>query len=660
MSATLAYIGPGAGFAVMGSFLILAAAVALGLLTLLTLPVRLLAALFRKGPAGRFRRCVIVGFDGMDPRRATRLMDAGRLPHLARLREQGHFSPLGSTCPPMSPVAWSTFLTGVNPGKHGIYDFLARDTRTCLPELSSARVTADRRGRAVAIALRKSRPFWRLLGEHGIFSTVLRVPMAYPPEPFKGLCLSAMCAPDIRGTQGEFTLFDSAPADDARAPTGGLRIAVGTAAGSPRRRRVRAMLPGPLLRGERRAVPIEVSWRPGAGRARLRLPGHALTLTVGEQSPWVRLTFRRGLTRVRAIARFLLVSAEPVFKLYVTPLNIDPEHPAMPVSWPSAFSVFLAKRHGPFATLGLAEDTWALTEGAIGDEDFLRQAHAIHDEREAMLLDALRLTRRGLCICVFDITDRIQHTFTRENDAGDAAASSAAIDAAYERCDALVGRLLRKLGRRDLLFVLSDHGFTSFRRCVNVNAWLREQGYLAERVPGDRTEYLRNVDWRRTRAYSFGLAGIYLNLRGREAQGIVAPGAEAQALKEEIAARLLALRDPVGDRPVARRVHDGQRIYHGPYVGRAPDLVVGWHSGYRHSWETAVGRTDGPPLADNPSRWSGDHCVDRDEVPGVLFCNRSLGLPARGPHLADFAPTLLSLWNVPLPAYLDGEPWKVG
>jgi hypothetical protein len=433
---------------------------------------------------------------------------------------------------------------------------------------------------------------------------------------------------------------------------------------------------------------VKASWRTDApGKLRLTLAGKTLTLEAGTYSPWVRLTFRQGLTRVRAIARLLLVSTEPDLKLYVTPLNIDPEQPALPIAWPSAFSVYLAKRHGPFATLGLAEDTWALTGDAIGEAAFLKQVNAIHDEREAMFFNALRLTRRGVCVCVFDLTDRVQHTFMRratgdgrretgqlsefttKNTNGTKEAAVPAvpatpdapdpIDAAYIRCDQVIGRLRRKLGEDDLLFALSDHGFTTFERGVNLNAWLREEGYLVEKKAGDAVEFLCNVDWSKTRAYSFGLTGLYLNLRGREAHGIVAPGAEAEALKAEIAAKLTALRDPERDRPVTRRIYDAARIYHGPYMLKAPDLVCGWHSGYRHSWETAVGRTDGPVLADNPSHWCGDHCVDRDEVPGVLFCNRRLELPERGPYLLDFAPTLLSLWHLPAPGYLDGVAFNV-
>jgi len=653
----LCYIGPGAGFAVMGSFLIFFGALLLGMLILLSLPFRLLAALFRRGPHGRFRRCVVMGLDGMDPRRARRLMEAGRLPNFKALAGQGSFSPLGSTCPPISPVAWSTFSTGVNPGKHGIYDFLTRDFNSYLPELSSTRLVKDRKGRPETVLLRKSQPFWKALGERGVPCTVLRVPLTYPPEPFRGRALSAMCAPDLRGTQGEFTLFEEDGA--AGSFTGGRRIRVSRQDGL-----VRCALPGPTLDGHTLEASLEVKWKAGNNlKARLLAGGAPVRLRVGEYTPWISLTFRQGRRRVRGIARFLPLALEPRFRLYVTPVNIDPGHPAMPVAWPASFSVYLSRLIGPYATLGLAEDTWGLTAGVLSDEQFERQTLDIHRERERMFFEALRLTRRGVLVCVFDITDRMQHMFMRrmeEEPVSTDPAADARIDATYELCDAMLGRLRRRLGRRDLLLVLSDHGFTTFRRCVHVNAWLREQGYLVEKEQTEGTsDYFAHVDWSRTRAYSFGLAGVYLNLRGREAQGIVESGAQADALKRELAAKLAELNDSATGERAVRTVYDGAAVYTGPYTQRAPDLVVGWHSGYRHSWDTAVGGTAGAVFSDNDSKWCGDHCVDRLEVPGVLFSNRRLVFGAGGPHLADVAPTLLKLWNLPVPGYMDGNGWQL-
>lgn len=668
----LAYIGPGAGITFLGSFFILLAAFGLLIVSLLTWPVRFLflwikrRRLHLKPLTGRV---VVIGLDGLDPGRVRELMRQGRMPNFDGLAQSGTLCDLATTLPPISPVAWSSFQTGVNPGKHNIYDFLNRDLRTYLPELSSARIVESKASgwrrffagtRSVRL-LRKSQPFWKILGDHGIFSTVLRVPITFPPERFFGLSLSAMCTPDLRGTQGSFTLFTTDP-DEARATTGGLRIHV-TRSGD----RIDAWLPGPpkpsghtpgdyhtLLRVRVLDALAGVEIR--AGRKRIRLP-------LRRESDWVRVTFRVGpFTKVSGIVRFRLESLKPHFRLYVSPIHLDPERPAMPISHPLYFSMYLAKLHDLFGTLGLAEDTWGLNSGIVGEEAFLEQAWAIHAERERMLFDALRRMPRGLTVCVFDGPDRIQHMFWRHDVADhpanrnrDTETHRHVIDEMYVRMDELVGRVRKELRAGDVLFVLSDHGFCDFSRGVNLNVWLRENGYLTAKEGVPSGDYFAGVDWAQTKAYAFGLSGIYINQQGREAKGIVPPG-EAAALRAEIIHKLTGLMDPERQRRAVFEVHDCHREYSGPYVGNGPDVIVGYEKGYRASWENAVGRIDGPLFRDNDRPWSGDHCVDPALVPGVLLVNRRLkdGL---NPSILDFAPTILRLFGVRLPAYFDGKPW---
>jgi predicted AlkP superfamily phosphohydrolase/phosphomutase len=162
------------------------------------------------------------------------------------------------------------------------------------------------------------------------------------------------------------------------------------------------------------------------------------------------------------------------------------------------------------------------------------------------------------------------------------------------------------------------------------------------------------VDWSRTRAYSIGLTGLFLNLRGREASGIVAPGAEAAALKREIMGKLGGLRDPGHDAVGIREAFDTATLYDGPYTGNAPDLLIGYNAGYRISWDGATGVVSGPVFSDNTKPWSGDHCIDPRLVPGVFFCNRPVD--AAEPALVDIAPTALRLFGVEPPAYMDGRP----
>ena len=668
----LAYIGPGAGITFLGSFFVLLLSLGLLIFSVLTWPIRFTILQIRRwrlNLTAQTNRVVVVGLDGLDPGRVTRLMNAGRLPNFQKLADSGTYLPLATTLPPISPVAWSSFQTGVNPGKHNIFDFLNRDLRTYLPELSSARIVERTRtrwwerigiGAGTVRLLRKSQPFWKVLGDHGIFSTILRVPITFPPEKFFGHSLSAMCTPDLRGTQGSFTLFTTDQAE-AQATTGGLRILVTLTDD-----RIEAWLPGPprpagSTPADFRTL-LRIRTQFDRNQIELQVGRERMTLKLNQESAWVRVKFHVGsLTRASGLCRFRLVSLRPHVRLYVSPIHLDPERPAMPISHPLYYAMYLAWLHDSFATLGLAEDTWALNSGAVSEEAFLEQAWAIHDERERMLFDSLRRMQRGLTVCVFDGPDRIQHMFYRHdvadhpaNRGRDCEQHRGVIDEMYERMDALVGRVAAELNDDAVLVVLSDHGFCDFSRGVNLNTWLRENGYLAAKEGVEAGDYLAGVDWSRTRAYAFGLSGIYINQVGRESQGIV-PAAEAAQLRQEIADKLTGLHDVERDRRAIRAVHDCHKKYHGPYVSNGPDLVVGYEKGYRASWENAVGKIDGALFHDNDRFWSGDHCVDPELVPGVLFLNRKLPEGTQA-SIMDLAPTILQLFGVPLPSYLDGKP----
>ncbi len=654
---TVAYIGPGAGFAAAGSLLILLYALGLVVLAVLAWPFRALLWLGRRRKRDRrkasARRVIIVGLDGLDPRRTEALMEQGALPRLQELRQRGCFAPLRTTCPPMSPVAWSSFATGANPGKHGIFDFLSRNLRTYLPELSSASVTRGAGRRPRVQSRRKSRSFWSILGEHGIFSTVLRVPITFPPEEFRGLLLSGLCVPDLEGSQGNFTCFTTEPPQPGRRMSGRMI----TVAFDGDRAVSRIELPSPDgVESRPMVLPIEIRRPGGAGAVVLTACGQRVRVEPGQFSEWVRLTFRYGrFRRVHGICRFWLKPEDAGLTLYMSPVHIDPERPALAVSHPPFYSMYLAKLHGPFATLGLAEDTWARNEGILDDAAFLQQVYDIHEERERIFFHALDRTGEGLCACVFEAPDRVQHMFMRRgSDAADPAAAGA-IDDLYVRMDRLVGRVMDRMRRGDVLFVISDHGMGHFRRGVNLNVWLRENGYLYERSGAPASDYLRGVDWSRTRAYTFGLSGVYLNLKGRESGGIVDPG-EAATLKRELAERLALLRDPLDGHPAIPSIHDADAVYSGPYRNDGPDLVVGYAAGYRASWDAAVGSTAGDVFSDNDKAWSGDHCVDRDLVPGVFFCSRTMADASRAPDIMDIGPTVLGLFGIERPGYMDGTP----
>ncbi len=661
-SVDFAYIGPGAGFAFLGSFLTLLGGFFLSVVSILSWPFRMVWRLIR-GAQGykhaKIKKLIFLGLDGLDPSLTEKFMAAGKLPNLKKLQEQGGFRRLRTTFPPLSPVAWSTFATGVNPARHSMFDFLNRNLNSYRPELSSTRVRNPKRmlkigkyriplSKPIVEMRRKSKTFWSILGEHHIASTVLRVPITFPPEKFNGRVLSAMCTPDLLGTQGTFALFTTRNVDGQM--EGGNRFLL-----SREGNRCKGEIEGPQDYMVEGAGALKIPFTltlDGKSGATLEIGGERHDLREGEYTDWVTLNFRAALNiKVHGVVRFRLTESSPEPSLYMTPINIDPENPALPISHPTYYATYLAKLLGAYATLGMAEDTWALNEKAIDETAFLDQAYLIYGEREAMFLSALDRTRRGVVACVFDTTDRVQHMFFRHMKRG--GDYSGIIEDLYARADVLVGKAMAYTDDQTVLFVLSDHGFTSFERGVNLNAWLHQNGYLALKDGAQGRDYLRDVDWSRTRAYTFGLAGVYINQKGREAQGIVARGAEAAALKKELAEKLSGLKDEEFNRVAIRQAWPSDSVYKGPYLDAAPDLIIGYTDGYRASWDAAVGKVTPAVFDDNKKAWSGDHCVDPHLVPGVLFSNRKID--AEDPGIEDMAPTALELFGIKVPSHMEGK-----
>ncbi len=669
-----AYVGPGAGFALLSSFLVIFTTILLAIVAFLAWPFRMLWRLLRQKQRARpnIKRFIVVGLDGQDPRLTDRFMAEGMLPNFERLAKQGTYSKLRTTFPSVSPVAWSSFSTGTSPAKHNIFDFLDRDLRTYLPLLSSTHIGSIDKflklgkykipmQKPELRLLRKSKPFWTILGEHRIWSTVLRVPITFPPDKFYGAQLSAMCVPDLLGTQGTFLLFTTRP-PEGEFKEGGMRVPLeGTGD------HFETQLEGPenmFLQGDPPlSLPMTLDVNREAKTVKLNLDGEDYELRRGELSEWITLTFKAAPgIKVSGICRMQITEMEEHLSLYITPISLDPENPAMPVSHPSYYSTYLAKRIGPYSTLGLAEDTWALNEEVTDDATFLEQTLDIDTERENMFFTAMDRLKQGSLVCVWDATDRIQHMFWRYIEAGHPAARGKedakhknAIEELYKRNDALVGRVVKKLKKGDVLVVCSDHGFTSFRRGINLNSWLLANGYLKLKEGTDgASEWLREIDWSQTKAYALGLTGMFLNLEGRESEGIVAPGEEAEALKAELIEKISGLVDEEKGEVGIVEVFDTHKLYQGPYLGNAPDFLIGYNHGYRTSWDCATGVVAGPVFEDNTKAWSGDHCVDPRLVPGVLFCSHKID--DDDPALIDIAPTALQLFGVGVPPHMEGKP----
>ena len=686
----------------------------------------------QKAPMRKLRqKVVILGFDGISPNLLERWAGLGLLPTVNRLMRSGGYKRLATTIPPESPVAWSSFATGCNPGKTGIFGFLRRDTKTYFPKIA----TTERKPpyflwglipitRPRAICLRRGKAFWKLASEHRIRAVVLEAPISFEPEELEGgFILSGLGVPDLRGTQGTYHYFStSLPGSVQNTEMGGKHVRLkfnGSIA--------KASIFGPwnpILEQERRRVDEQIAEtdaelglcnethqrddllrrrselmkqkqellaqqpllscpilfrREGADQLTIKLPRASARLKAGSWSRFLPVDFSiTPLCRIRGIARFFVESIEPETSVYMSPINIDPRDPALPVSYPADFAGRLADRIGLFKTQGWAVDTMALNEGAISDETFLQDACDTFEARRRMLSFAMRELDYNLLFILFSSTDRIQHMFWRLlNRAGPPDPGKPPTRLAnpildfYQRMDATIADVLSRIDPDTTVFVLSDHGFHPFTRGINLNTWLVKNGYmrLASRSGGPREyrledlfgggDFWQNVDWEGTQAYSLGLGQIYINLKGREAHGVVLPGSQYQSLKRQIARGLLALVDSqTGLKPV-RTVYNRDNVFWGPMFSEAPDLQVGLLSGYRVSWQSTLGAVPERIFLSNRRKWSGDHCsLDAAITPGVLLSNRPIR--SRSASIVDIAPTVLSILGIRPPSGIDGKTLLLG
>jgi len=620
------------------------------------------------------KKLIVLGIDGMDPQLLRKFMQEGKMPNFSRLAEQGSFKELGTSIPPQSPVAWSNLITGMNAGGHGIFDFIHRDPKTFELYFSTSRVEAPKHnvrlgnwvvpiGSGTAEQLRKGTAFWTVLDQHDIPNSVFRIPANFPPIPAKGETVSGMGTPDLRGTYGTFTFYT----DDATAvagPVEGGQIVPVQVENSE----VKASLIGPdnsFRKGSPPATePFRVAIDPLEPVASVSFQNQEFVLREGEWSGWVPVEFQLipFFGNVKGICRFYLKQAHPRFQLYVSPINIDPANPALPISTPKTYSKQLSEEVGEFYTQGIAEDTKALSSAVLDDKEYLEQSREVLAEHRRIFDAEFPKFRDGMFFFYFSSLDLNSHMFWRlmdekhpEYDAALAAQNANAIEWFYHQIDEVLGEVVPKLDSNTTLLVLSDHGFAPYNRSFNLNTWLLQNGYVVMKNDStqDSAEPLANVDWSKTRAYGLGLNGLYVNLRGRERQGIVAPGAEEGALIREISDKLLAERDPKTNLPIITRMDRASVVYQGPYANSGPDLLVGYNRGYRAGWQTILGAFPPDVIEDNTNPWSGDHCMDSTLVPGVVLSNRKIAMEK--PALTDIAPTIFAEFGIAKPGGLKGQ-----
>ncbi len=655
------------------------------------------------------RRVLVLGIDGMDPdllAEAIRLHPERMRNFAALVQEGGGIHRLGTSTPPQSPVAWSNFITGLDPGGHGIFDFIHRDpmTRDVAPSVTRSEeaknipfgdwqfpVGGDSESNRTGTA------FWELLRERGVPADIWRMPANFPVVKSAGWSFSGMMTPAVDSPYGEYHLYTTNPPPSALVGEG--RIEGVRRYGDL----IDLQLRGPAnpFRKDlsRATLPLRVHIDPEANAAVLDIDGQPLVLQPGQWSEFAAVNFKllpAGAMSIGGTVRFLLKSITPVFELYASPINIDPENPMTPVSEPDDASARVAEQIGRFYTQGMPEDVNALKDKALTDREFLAQSDLVHDEGVRMMQLALTRWREnprgGLAFFYFSGVDLCGHMLWRHHDeehphhdkefaARDLSDWSGipgdtwknVIVDLYLRMDPVLGQIREALPPDALLIVMSDHGFASYRRKFNLNTWLYENGYLVlkpgltKELPREDARYRpitlsADVDWSKTRAYGVGFNALYLNLRGRELDnpetpedesGIVAPGAPAEALMDEIRAGLTGLRD--GDQQPILRVDRAIDIYQGPRRVEAPDLLVGYNAGYGNSDPSTLGRVPSTILEDNlGGTFNGNHLMAPEVVEGTLLTN---GKVRAGAHkLEDLTVEILRQFGVQPGAEMRGRP----
>jgi predicted AlkP superfamily phosphohydrolase/phosphomutase len=574
---------------------------------------------------------LILGFDAFDPARFERLSGEGKLPNLTRYAESGGYAPLEVATPPQTEVSWTSIATGLNPGGHGIFDFVHRDPATYTPYVSLLPTQRKLLGTQF-IPPFKARTIFEEVAQQGFPATALWWPATFPAQPEAlARTIPGLGTPDIQGRVGVGALFSTdTELSKPKTPVEALsRKGQGRFAGS---------LKGPVIRKRKgvqeSATNLELELRDDDS-AHLLVGKQKIELTRGEWSPILEISFRVGrFMSVRALTRVILTQTQPDVMLYTLPLQVHPLHTPWHYATPRPFVKQTWNECGPFLTLGWPQDTTALEEGCITDQQFLDLCESIMDTRKAVLRFHLQQFREGLLASIFDSMDRVQHMFWRDR--------PDIVDEWYVKLDALVGetvRFLAESGKSETkLFVLSDHGFSDFDHKVHLNRWLIDNGYLVTQQKSESGS-LSNVDWSQSQAYAVGLNSLYLNLAGREGQGTVSADRRGLVL-DQIREALSQWQGP-DDRPVVRRTWPAEEAFSGPFAPYSPDLAIGYSPGYRASADTGLGKWDKASLEPNRDHWGADHCIDHQSVPGVLFTNQTLG-------------------NYPTPSYRDIPALTIG
>jgi predicted AlkP superfamily phosphohydrolase/phosphomutase len=560
-------------------------------------------------------KTIIIGFDAFDPRVFERLHARGKTPNLSSLVDIGGYSRFKVTNPPQSEVSWTSIATGLNPGGHGIFDFVHRNPLSYNRQVSLLPTKTNFLGRQF-IPPHSVPTLFDAAVDDGYPGISLWWPATFPARQASPVwSIPGLGTPDIFGRLGVGISYSCENGNTNNKKT---RIELLTECGSDY---FKGVLEGPMgmsLSGPKYTqIPFELKILE-ENTGQLHFGNQLIDLTVGKWSPVIELSFKVGLgISIKAITRVILTNTMPAPQLYFLPIQLHPLRSPWPYGTPKSFLKNLWINQGPYLTLGWPQDTTGLEEGFINDHQFLTLCEQINQHREKVLMKLLDTFQEGVLACVFDSLDRIQHMFFKDH--------MDVIETWYIKLDSLFGRILEriaKLGDSNIqVIVVSDHGFGEFNYKVNLNRWLINHEYLYPEVMNDCGN-LNQVDWKKSKAYAIGLNSLYLNLEGREGLGAVnktMKTQQLQILKDE----LLQWRGPDGKHVIHSAKHNDES-FKGTLSEYGPDIVIGYTPGYRASSPTGMGEWEMDEIEVNRDHWGADHCFDAEKVPGVLFSNQGL------------------------------------
>lgn len=615
----------------------------------------------------------VLGIDGMDPILLKKFMRRGEMPTFEKMQRKGYFGPLKTTIPPQSPVAWSSFISGSNPGVHGIFDFIHRDPETFLPFLSTSRSYGAEKSITVGDwtipikgghvdMLRKGPVLWDVLEANNIPATFYKLPANFPVVPSQNInIISGMGTPDLLGTYGTFTFFAEGDVPFPKDAAGGRLQKVDFSD-----HKTQTIIKGPVnsMRADQQPTEIEllIHRDPWKNTVILETQGERLLLKKGEWTEWVPLTFEMMplIASVHGMVRFYVQDVHP-FRLYMSPINIDPENPHVPISTPPSLSRDVAKAIGRYYTQGFPEDTKALSHGVFSDEEFLSQSQIVFEERLHAFNYELNTFKEGLFFFYFSSIDQNTHMMWHNMDPKhhlyDKNRNPDVKDAVYHHyrnMDDILRQTLDKMDSKSTLIILSDHGFAPFDREFQLSTWLAENNWtgITDKDKVHESTFYDYVDWDATKAYAMGLNGIYINLYGREFNGTVFPE-EYEKTKKEMIHQLEKIRDPMNGKRIIARAYDAKKVYQGPNTEIGPDIIVGYERGYRISNEAVLGKFPKGLVNYRTDKWAADHCMAPHLVPGVLITNKEV--KSSNPGIWDLAPSIIQQFGLEPAQQMDGK-----